>query len=577
MNIDLKERPFYLNDKQIEWVRSTISMMTLHEKIGQLFIDHSGGELDEDYIKERCHKTCAGGLRYINLEKEDMRRHNLLYKKYSKYPLLVASNIEAGGNGALKGGTKVGEEIKIAATGDSSYAYQMGYIGAVEAKAVGCNWAFAPIGDISMNWRNPIVSTRTWSDKADVVKEMTCECIRGIHDGGIAATVKHFPGDGVDERDHHFSFSVNSLSCDEWNDSFGEVYKAAINADVDAVMAGHIMLPSWQKELNPQMNEDDLMPASLSRELLTGLLREKLGFNGLIVTDATHMAGFSSRMSRKKALATAINAGCDMLLFFHVPDEDFMYMQEAVAEGILSVERIDEALLRIFAFKVKWACSDDQLPPLDIIGCERHLQIRKEVADKSITLAKHKEDDIMPISPEKHRRVMIMPVHTHEGEFFKLVSASLGAVSGARATAEKIKAKLNAEGFDAELFISPLASGTKSSQYEYKSSIEEFKNKYDLVLTVAECSSFNVTQRLSWDAPKGGFEIPWYVYDVPVIFISFASPFHLADVPQVKTMINCYDSQDVTIDCLIDKLLGRSEFRGISPVDVFCGLPDTRL
>ena len=370
---------------------------------------------------------------------------------------------------------------------------------------------------------------------------------------------------------------MNSLSCDEWNDSFGEVYKAAINADVDAVMAGHIMLPSWQKKLNPKMSEDDLMPASLCRELLTGLLREKLGFNGLIVTDATHMAGFSSRMSRKKALATAINAGCDMLLFFHVPDEDFMYMKEAVEEGILSVERIDEALLRIFAFKAKWARSNEELPSLEVIGCDKHIQIRKEIADKAITLAKHKENGVLPISPEKRRRVMIMPVHTQEGEFFKLVSASLGAVSGARATAEKIKAKLNAEGFDAELFVSPLASGMKSSQYEYKSSIEEFKNKYDLVLTVAECSSFNVTQRLSWDVPKGGFEIPWYVYDVPVIFISFASPFHLADVPQVKTMINCYDSQDVTIDCLIDKLLGRSEFKGISPVDVFCGLPDTRL
>ena len=252
-------------------------------------------------------------------------------------------------------------------------------------------------------------------------------------------------------------------------------------------------------------------------------------------------------------------------------------MQEAVEEGILSVERIDEALLRIFAFKAKWARSDEELPPLDVIGCDKHVRIRKEIADKAITLAKHKEDGVIPISPGKHRRVMIMPVHTQEGEFFKLVSASLGAVSGARATAEKIKAKLNAEGFDAELFVSPLASGMKSSQYEYKSSIEEFKNKYDLVLTVAECSSFNVTQRLSWDVPKGGFEIPWYVYDVPVIFISFASPFHLADVPQVKTMINCYDSQDVTIDCLIDKLLGRSEFKGISPVDVFCGLPDTRL
>ena len=586
--VDLTTKPFYLDSQAIEWVERTIASMSMDEKIGQLFIDHSNGDCNEEFIRQRISKTKCGGLRYINLKPSDMRSHNLCYQKHSNLPLLIAANIEAGGNGACKGGTRVGEEIKVAATGDPRYAYKLGYIGGLEAKAVGCNWAFTPIVDLQMNWRNPIISTRTWSSDVGTCLEMSRCCLKGIHDAGILATAKHFPGDGVDERDHHYSSSMNTLGAKEWDESYGMIYRAMVDDGVDAVMAGHIMLPSYQDEIARQWKSNgkdvssQYLPASLCRELLTGLLREKLGFNGLIVTDATHMVGMSGRMSRKDALVSAVNAGCDMLLFFNDVEEDFEYMRDAVRQGRLSMSRIDDALRRILGLKAKArlqnGVDEERFPSLEVVGCQRHQHVAKEVSDKSVTLAKMVGPAFLPVSPKTHRRVLIVPVHTPEPEFAKLVaSMSLGNESNSFTISEKIKQRLEKRGFDVEIFVSPLHSNdSRTSPYEYKSSIEEFKSKYDLVLTIAFCGSFGVVQRLSWDTPKGGFEVPWYVNDVPVVFASFASPFHLADVPQVKCLVNCYDASDSTIGSFVEKLVGESDFTGRSPVDVFCGLLDTK-
>ena len=319
------------------------------------------------------------------------------------------------------------------------------------------------------------------------------------------------------------------------------------------------------------------MPASLCRELLTNLLREKLGFNGLIITDASHMVGMTGRMSRKKLLATALNAGCDMILFFNDVEEDFMYIKESISDGTLTIERIDNALRRILALKAKlklytgsWETTGEGLRT---VGCNKHLQIAKAISEKAVTLAKNLQPEVFPVTPERYRHILIMPVNTPTPEFAKLT----GAPSGAENIAVTLRNRLNTLGFEAEIFVSPLKSEDKKNAYEYKSKIEEFKSNYDLVLTIANCGSFGVTQRLSWDTPKGGFEVPWYVYEVPVIFISFSSPFHLPDVSQVKTLINCYDSEESTISAVIDRLIGKADFTGKSPMDVFCGLPDTRI
>ena len=141
--------------------------------------------------------------------------------------------------------------------------------------------------------------------------------------------------------------NVNYFDVEEWDKTYGLVYKTLIENDLDAIMAGHIMLPKYAKAINPELKDEDMMPATLSPEIMKGLLRDKLGFNGMVVTDASHMVGMTDRMKRKDMLPRTINAGCDMFLFFNDPEEDFTTMLEAYQNGIISEERMEEALERI--------------------------------------------------------------------------------------------------------------------------------------------------------------------------------------------------------------------------------------
>ena len=157
-------------------------------------------------------------------------------------------------------------------------------------------------------------------------------------------------GNGQDFRDAHLSNNINNCTREEWMATYGKVYKTLIDGGLDGVMGGHIMLPNYMRELYGTKDED-MMPATLCYELMTDLLRNQLGFNGFVVTDATHMVGFEDRMTRREAVAATINAGCDMFLFFNDPDEDFNTMLDAYKSGVISEARMTEALTRILGLK----------------------------------------------------------------------------------------------------------------------------------------------------------------------------------------------------------------------------------
>lgn len=196
-------------------------------------------------------------------------------------------------------------------------AYRLGKVSCSEGAAVGCNWAFAPVVDIDRNWRNPITNVRTYGDDPDRVLECGLNYMKAAKEENVLVAIKHFPGDGCDEVDQHILTSVNSLSCEEWDATYGKIYGGLIEAGAQTVMVGHIAQPAYQKLYNPDF-PDKLVPATLSPELLKGLLRKKLGFNGLIVTDSTCMVGFSCAMKREKAVPYAIEAGCDMFLSIRI-------------------------------------------------------------------------------------------------------------------------------------------------------------------------------------------------------------------------------------------------------------------
>lgn len=583
--VDLKAKPYNLADEDIKWVQDTIESMSIEEKIGQLFVN-MGSSRTEEYLTEMVKNYHIGAVRYNPGKAEEVYDQNKILQEKSKIPLLIAANTEAGGNGACTDGTEVGVEVKVGATKDPKWAYEMGRVSGIEASAIGCNWSFAPIVDINYNWRNPIISSRSWGSDPDLVLEMSLAYMKGIQESGIAPAAKHWPGDGVDERDQHLSFSINSLSTDEWDKTYGKVYKGLIDAGLPSIMVGHIHLPSYQRYFNPSVKDEELLPATLSKEITTELLRGKLGFKGVVVTDASHMLGLTGAMKRSKLLPTAIAAGCDLFLFFNDPDEDFEYMMNGYKEGIITEDRLQEALERILGLKAMLGlhkkAKTEILPPkeeaLAKIGLPENKALFKEVADKAITLVKDKQD-IWPITPEKYKRILLVDVKGVQGGF--------GALIGSREKAvDSMKELLEAKGFEVTVWESTEERIMKlpeeergaaiANVYAQKRPITELTDHYDLVINIANVNPGTV-QRIVWPASKGTPDIPFYIHEVPTIFISVQYPYHLADVPQVKTYINAYDSRKQTLEVLVEKLMGRSEFKGDSPVDAFCGFIDTHI
>lgn len=587
--VNLKAKPYNLEEEDIKWVKDTIENMTLEEKIGQLFIN-MGASRDEKYLKSVLDNYHIAGVRYNPGTSEEVYEQNKILQENSKIPLLIAANTEAGGNGACTDGTYVGNEVKIAATNDKKYAYEMGKISGIEAAAIGCNWSFAPIVDINRNWRNPIISTRTWSQDVEQTLELSLEYMRGIQESGIAPAAKHFPGDGIDERDQHLSFAPNWLSVETWDNTFGRVYGGLFEAGLPSIMAGHIALPDYVKYFNPNATTEELiMPATLNKYILTDLLRDKMKFNGLVVTDASHMVAMTSPLKRSEMLPTAIAAGSDLFLFFNDPDEDFKYMMDGYKNGIITEKRLEEALTRILGTKAALGlhkkAKTEILPPKEDamakIGLPESKEIAKEVADKSITLVKNKEN-IFPISSKKHKRILLVDVKGAEGGFGKFIALMSG---DKKSPTEIVKDLLEKEGFSVEIYESPMDKLMKlpkeelmeavGSIYAAKRPISDLTSNYDLIINIANVNP-GTDQRIQWPASKGTPDIPFYVNEVPTIFVSVQCPFHLADVPQVKTYINAYDSKEFTLEALVNKMLGRSEFKGVSPVDAFCGLLDTK-
>ncbi|HCE11871.1 MAG TPA: beta-hexosaminidase [Enterococcus sp.] len=578
MTIDLTKKPFYLSMEDIRWVTETIEAMTIEEKIGQLFVDMISTS-DEKTLTTLLRKYPIGGTRYTPREAKEVYDQNQILQSHSKIPLLIAANTEAGGNGACTDGTEIGKEVKIGATNDSKYAYEMGRISGIEASAIGCNWSFAPIVDIMYNWRNPIISSRSFANDPDLVLEMSLAYMRGIQESGIAPAAKHFPGDGVDERDQHLSYSINHLSCEEWDATYGKVYKGLIEAGLPSIMAGHIHQPAYSRYFNQELIGKHTLPATLSKELLTDLLRKKLGFNGLIVTDASHMLGMTSSMKRADILPTAIAAGCDLFLFFNDPEEDFQYMMNGYRSGVITEERLQEALMRILGLKAslglhkKTQFLEPKKHALAKIGLPESKLMFEEIANEAITLVKE-ENDVLPMQPKKYPRVLLVGVKGTENDFGEVVAGNKGN------PIEYLKEVLVKEGFEVEIYKSiaesfkslPKEEFVKSISkiYSQKSAISEITNHYDVVINLVNVNPSTV-QRPIWPMSKGTPDIPFYVHEIPTIIVSIQSPYHLADMPQAKTYINAFDGNRKNIEVLVEKLMGKTPFKGKSNIDVYCG------
>lgn len=556
--IDYKAAPFYLNEEQIQWVEDTLAGMSVQEKIEQIFCPMAFVQQPEA-VKEMIAQHKFGGLMFRAGDAANLQECLRAGQEACNVPLFYAANLEDGGNGIAEGGTYMGRQMLVAATGDTRKAYQLGKICGREGAAIGINYAFAPVVDIDRNFRNPITNVRTYGSDPDKVLAMGEAYMEGVTEEGLIVSVKHFPGDGVDERDQHLVTSVNSLSLEEWEGTYGKIYRGLIQKGAQTVMVGHIAMPAMEEYYGKEPCKW-VVPASQSKHVLR-YLREELHFNGLISTDASPMVGFTGVSQRRTAVPLSIENGCDMFLFTKDLEEDLRYMREGYEQGLLSERRLNEAAARMLATKAAMGLPEQKragtLSPepgaLAVLQCEEHRTWAEECADQGVTLVKDTAG-ILPLDVKRHKRVLLEMI----GDF-----ASNGRVQ------EQFVRLLEKEGFAVTLY-EPETPETIFLDGE----VEKFRKKYDLVLYIGniENASNKTVARIYWHTLFGaGNNLPWFAQEVPTVFVSVGNPYHLFDVPMVPAYVNGYCHSPYVIEAVVEKLMGRSEFKGISPVDPFCG------
>lgn len=581
--VDLRAKPFYLNDAQLQWVEDTLASMTLEEKLSQLFVllkPVPGA--DEGQIRALMEGARPGGMRWQGGNQETVWLQNRLFQRCSRVPVLIAGNCDDGGNGVLPAeGTFVATAAEAGASPDDETAYRMGYVAGREAAAVGVNWMFNPVADVYKNWRNTIVNTRAFSSDPDRVIACARAYIRGIRDAAphMACTCKHFPGDGWDELDPHISPAHNEAGPEEWLATYGRVYQTLIDEGLETIMTGQISLPAMSRRLRPGIKNEEIMPASLAPELLGDLLRGQMGFNGLVISDASHMIGMSGVMARSEAVPRCIAAGCDMFLFANDFAEDLGYLKAGYERGVVTEERLHDALRRVLGLKARLQLYEDAVrypdkAGLDVIGCEEHKRFTAQAADAGVTLVKDTRH-LLPIDPAEKKNALLIYVQStpnskaYRGDGMRaLITEELERAGFAVTQCPSFYDLEIENGPHPMNFVKMMQMGRR----------EDFKKKYDVVFVFIYVKGYaqrNI-ERLSWSSGHS-MEMPWYTEEVPTVGVSLNYTNHLVDCANIHTFVNAYGPARENVRAAVEKITGKSPFRGTADETVFCGRWDTRL
>lgn len=553
-HIDLAAAPFNLDDDAMAWVSTTLAGLGPRDKLAQLFVLMVRGA-PETFL-DNVLRFKPGGITRLytpDLDSEIGLTRDLM--SGSAIPPLISADLE-GSRMSLPFGTLVPNPLGLAAADDVAATEAIATIMAREAHAVGLNWSFTPVVDINAAFKSAIVGTRSYGSDVDRIERHALAQIAAFQANGVAATVKHWPGEGFDDRDQHLVTTVNPLSFAEWDEKFGRLYRAAIEAGVLAVMAGHIAFPAFVRQLDPDAGNEAFRPASISAVLNQTLLRQRLGFNGLIVSDATAMAGLGDWGPRDVTLPEVISSGCDVILFSDDPDADLMRLVSAIADGRLTQERVDEAVTRILALKAKLGLHKAQLPPeletaRALLSEPASAITAHSVTSRVPTMVKDTQN-LLPLSPERHRRVLVF-----SGDIVMPLAPGPVAFS--------VPQRLEREGFAVTLYTPGMSVNPRD---------------FDLVLYLFGDETLLTRSSifLDWMKLTGNLfgAMHRYWHEVPTLMISFGYPYYLYDAPRVPTYINAYGTAEPLQEAVVEALLGRTQFAGNSPVDAFCGSEQAR-
>jgi beta-N-acetylhexosaminidase len=400
------------------WVERTLARMTLREKIGQMMmVPFFGGfqsaeSVDYRVVLREVEEHRVGGLIVdtrrgpLGIQRSQAYPTAVIanqLQRRAKIPLLIGADFEYGTRMRLDEGTPLPAAMAIAAAGDPKLACEAGKITALEARAAGVHWIFAPVADVNNNPDNPIINFRSFGEDPRAVAGYVAEYVRGVEENGALATAKHFPGHGDVSVDSHLALGAVAASREQLERNEFVPFRAAIAAGVSSIMPGHLSVPA----LEPKPNT----PATLSRRILRGVLREELKFRGLIITDAMEMGGVTSLYPPGEAAVRAVEAGADVVLMPPSPDAAIASIEDAVRSGRITMEQIDASVRRILAVKVRLKLNERRFVDVDSLS-ERFARPEfetkaQEIADRGITLLRDGQR-LLPLDATRPLRVLLV-------------------------------------------------------------------------------------------------------------------------------------------------------------------------
>ncbi len=529
-------------------VAEMMNRMTVREKIGQTVVFNDSDIRNVQDLSAFFARHPAGGV-FVGAEvikdaadsrAEVAARTRELAGACAGVPLVFASDMENGCGTMIRGLTPFPHQMALGAAGSEKLAYDYGKYTALESRSVGVQWTFSPVSDLNVNFRNPVTNVRSVGDDPALVGPLLSNVVKGMQDNALAACAKHFPGDGMDFRDQHLTTTINHLSMDEWLKMHGGVFKRLIDEGVCSIMTGHIALPAFQSA----RGDGRFLPATLSRELSTDLLKRQLGFNGVIVSDALIMGGFIKWFDRAQSLIECFKAGTDMLLW---PDRGYFdAMEKAVDSGEVPMERLDDAVARVLTMKEKLgllAPGGHAHRPVSAAETKAARWLAQELAEKSLTLLRDRRG-LLPVNPANAGKILVAAI-TPDNSAFERFSALKSALE-ARGCAVDAKRNL------------------------WFSDIDRAAGEYDLIIYVLERTPHRPMGPLNfWGGEAGGIWSALASGREKSVVVSFGSPYFCAEYfDAADVFVNAYSPVPASQEAFVRALFGEIGFAGKSPVRI---------
>ncbi|MBA3311402.1 MAG: glycoside hydrolase family 3 C-terminal domain-containing protein [Nocardioidaceae bacterium] len=545
-------------DRGTGWVRNTLGRMTLEEKVGQLFMTYAYGETADtqaaadvarnqstygvDNAAELIDKYKLGGVIYFawsnNVNNPEQIAglsngvHDASLSQRVATPSLIATDQE-GGIVARVGppATQFPGNMALGATRSTNDAQTAASITGQELKALGVNWNFAPVADVNVNPQNPVIGVRSYSSDPALAADMTAAQVLGYQGAGIAAAAKHFPGHGDTSVDSHTGIPIIDHTREEWEQIDKPPFQAAIDQGIKAIMTAHIVVPS----LDPSGD-----PATLSRPILTGILRNEMGYNGVVITDSLGMAGVRDKYGDGRVPVLALKAGADMLLM--PPNLELAYnaVLDAVRSGELTEKRINTSVRRIL--RLKWDLGLVGDPYVDVsdipkvVGTPEHLKAAQELTDRSTTLVKN-DGDLLPLAANTGQSVFV---------------TGWGVT-----TTATIAGKIEERGDSADVY----ETGTNPSEAQIQAAVAAAET-HDVTVVVS--------YRAWVDSSSGQRELVRRLTATgkPVIAVAARDAYDIAYFPEVPAYLATYSWTGVSLESAVRVLYGEVNPQGKLPVTI---------